>query len=108
LAARWGWHGPGHQILFSYSRDAKKLEGLAASAGPNARAGSPAEAAQLGEVVVLAPPWPVVDDALQAAGSLAGKIVIDCTNPLKVDLSGLEIGHSTSAAEEIARRASGA
>jgi 8-hydroxy-5-deazaflavin:NADPH oxidoreductase len=102
------WAGRGHQILFSYSRDAKKLEGLAASAGPNARAGSPAEAAQLGEVVVLAPPWPVVDDALQAAGSLAGKIVIDCTNPLKVDLSGLEIGHSTSAAEEIARRASGA
>jgi 8-hydroxy-5-deazaflavin:NADPH oxidoreductase len=102
------WAGRGHQVLFSYSRHAKKLEGLAASAGPNARAGSPAEASQLGEVVVLAPPWPVVDDALQTAGSLAGKILIDCTNPLKGDLSGLEIGHTTSAAEEIARRASGA
>jgi predicted dinucleotide-binding enzyme len=102
------WAGRGHQILFSYSRDPKKLEALAASAGQSARAGSPAEAAQFGEVVVLAPPWPVVDDALQAAGSLAGKVVIDCTNPLKRDLSGLEIGHSTSAAEEIARRVSGA
>jgi predicted dinucleotide-binding enzyme len=84
------------------------LQLLAASAGPNARAGSPAEAAQFGEVVVLAPPWPVVGDALQAAGSLADKILIDCTNPLKSDLSGLEIGHTTSAAEEVARRVAGA
>ena len=102
------WAGRGHQILFSYSRDPKKLEGLVASAGTNASAGSPAEAAQFGEVVALAVPWPAVDDALQAAGSLAGKILIDCTNPLKGDLSGLEIGHTTSAAEEIARRAPGA
>jgi 8-hydroxy-5-deazaflavin:NADPH oxidoreductase len=102
------WAGRGHQILFSYSRDPKKLEGLVASAGPNASAGSPAEAAQFGEVIVLAVPWPAVDDALQAAGSLAGKILIDCTNPLTSDLSGMEIGHTTSAAEEIARRASGA
>jgi 8-hydroxy-5-deazaflavin:NADPH oxidoreductase len=102
------WAGRGHQILFSYSRDPKKLEGLVASAGPNASAGSPAEAAQFGEVIVLAVPWPVVDDALHAVGSLAGKILIDCTNPLKGDLSGLEIGHTTSAAEEIARRAPGA
>src|SRR5262245_20126681 len=102
------WAGRGHQVLFSYSRDAKKLAGLAVSAGPNARAGSPAESAQVGEVAVPAVPWPAVDDALRAAGSLAGKILIDCTNPLKRDLSGLEIGHSTSAAEEIARRVSGA
>jgi predicted dinucleotide-binding enzyme len=102
------WAGRRHQILFSYSREPKKLEGLVASAGPNASAGSPAEAAQLGEVVVLAVPWPAVDDALQAAGSLAGKILIDCTNPLTSDLSGLELGHTTSAAEEIARRAPGA
>jgi 8-hydroxy-5-deazaflavin:NADPH oxidoreductase len=102
------WAGRGHQILFSYSRDPKKLAGLVASAGPNASAGSPAEEAQFGEVVVLAIPWATVDDALQVAGSLAGKILIDCTNPLKGDLSGLEIGHTTSAAEEIARRAPGA
>lgn len=34
--------------------------------------------------------------------------MIDCTNPLKEDLSDLEIGHTTSAAEEIARMAKGA
>ena len=102
------WAKRGHKIVFSYSRDPKKLETLATSAGPNTRAGSPAEAAQFGEVILFAPPWSSVDHALKAAGSLAGKILIDCTNPLKRDLSGLEIEHSTSAAEEIAKKAPGA
>jgi predicted dinucleotide-binding enzyme len=102
------WAKRGHTILFSYSRDLKKLERLAASAGPNARAGSPAEAVQFGDVILFAPPWPSVDHALKAAGPLSGKILIDCTNPLKPDLSDLEIGHTTSAAEEIAKKAPGA
>ena len=102
------WAKRGHRILFSYSRDPKKLESLAASAGPNTRAGTPAEAVQFGEVILFAPPWPSVDHALKAAGPLAGKILIDCTNPLKQDLSGLEIGHTTSAAEEIAKKTPGA
>jgi len=102
------WAKLGHKILFSYSRDPKKLENLALSAGPNTRAGAPAEAAQFGEVVLFAPPWPSVDHALKSAGPLSGKILIDCTNPLKQDLSGLEIGHTTSAAEEIAKKAPGA
>jgi predicted dinucleotide-binding enzyme len=32
------------------------------------------------EVVVVSVPWPVIDEALAAAGSLAGKVVIDTTN----------------------------
>lgn len=102
------WAKRGHKILFSYSRDRKKLESLATSAGPNTRAGTPAEAAQFGEVILFAPPWPSVDHALKSAGPLVGKILIDCTNPLKQDLSGLEIGHTTSAAEEIAKKTPGA
>jgi hypothetical protein len=102
------WAKRGHKILFSYSRDPKKLENLAQSAAPNARAGSPAEAVQFGDVILFAPPWPSVDHALTAAGPLSGKIMIDCTNPLKQELSGLEIGHTTSAAEEIAQKAPGA
>ena len=101
------WAKRGHRILFSYSRDHKKLESLATSAGPNTRAGTPTEAVQFGEVILFAPPWPSVDHALKAAGSMVGKILIDCTNPLKQDLSGLEIGHTTSAAEEIAKKTPG-
>ncbi|MBI5075937.1 MAG: NADPH-dependent F420 reductase [Nitrospirae bacterium] len=100
------WAGKGHEIIFSYSRSQEKLSSLAASA-PNAKTGTPAEAAQA-EVILLSVRWSDVPDALKQAGSLNGKIVIDCTNPLKPDLSGLELGHTSSAAEEIARMAPGA
>jgi predicted dinucleotide-binding enzyme len=68
----------GHEVLLSYTRDQQKLERLASEIG--ARSGTPREAAQLGEVIVLSVPWTLVDDALAQAGSLDGKIVIDTTN----------------------------
>jgi predicted dinucleotide-binding enzyme len=55
------------------------------------------------EVVVVATPYEQAVSALQSAGSLAGKVVIDITNPLTADYMGLSIGHSTSAAEQIAQ-----
>lgn len=102
------WRKKGHQVLFSYSRDLQKLRAYAAELGGKASAGTPAEAVKFGEVILFAPPWPAVEDALRAVGPLKGKILIDCTNPLKPDLSGLAIGHTTSAAEELARRLAGA
>ena len=42
--------------------------------------GTPAEAAEFGEVVVIAVPWDGFDEAVASAGSLDGKIVIDTTN----------------------------
>jgi hypothetical protein len=100
------WARKGHQILFSYSRSQEKLISLAASV-PNAKAATPAEAAGA-DVVLLAARWSDVPDAIRQAGSLAGKVVIDCTNPLKPDLSGLMLGCTTSAAEEISGMAPGA
>ncbi|MBI5633473.1 MAG: NADPH-dependent F420 reductase, partial [Nitrospirae bacterium] len=100
------WAAKGHEVVFSYSRSTEKLAGLAASL-PNAKAGTPAEAAQA-EVVLLSVRWPDVPDALKQAGPLNNRIVIDCTNPLKPDLSGLELGFTSSAAEEIVRMAPGA
>lgn len=70
----------GHEVLFSFSRDAAKLDRLAAKAGAGARDGSPAEAVAFGDVVMLSVPWPAIDAALAAAGLLAGKAVIDTTN----------------------------
>jgi predicted dinucleotide-binding enzyme len=99
------WASQGHNVMFSYSRDRQKLEALAASVGSNAQTGTPAEAAQFGEIILFVVPWGAVKDALEAAGSLEGKIVISCVNPLKADMSGLEIGTSTSGAEEIAKLA---
>ena len=72
--------GAGHEVLLSFSRDAAGLERVAGATGRGARAGSPADAAAFGEVVVLSVPWSALPLALEQAGPLTGKIVIDTTN----------------------------
>src|SRR5215208_1988796 len=69
----------GHEVKLS-GRDRSKLEPLAAEIGESASVGTPAEAAEFGEVVVFAVPWDGFDEAVASAGSLDGKIVIDTTN----------------------------
>ena len=94
-------------MLFSYSRDPAKLQALAAAAGAGARAGTPAEAASFGEVVLLSVPWDGIDDAVRAAGSLAGRIVIDTTN--QFGAAGLvQLPEGLTAAEVNAARLPGA
>ncbi|MGO8948482.1 MAG: NADPH-dependent F420 reductase [Ktedonobacterales bacterium] len=70
----------GHEVLFSFARDQAKLDQLAAATGPQAGVGTPRQAVEFGEVVMLAVPWTTIDAALAAAGDLTGKIVIDTTN----------------------------
>jgi predicted dinucleotide-binding enzyme len=98
-----GWARKGHSVVFGV-RDASdpKLIALLKEAGPNARSASVPEAAAFGEVIVLATPWPAAQNAILNAGILAGKTLLDCTNPLKPDLSGLEVGPTTSGAEQVA------
>jgi predicted dinucleotide-binding enzyme len=59
-------------------------------------------AAATADVVVLCTPWQGTKQAVADCGDLAGKVLIDCTNPLTPDFSALEIGHTTSGAEQIA------
>jgi len=66
--------------MLSFSRDRSRLEALAKQIGGCASVGTPAEAAEFGEVVVLSVPWDLIDEALEQAGSLEGRIVIDTTN----------------------------
>lgn len=70
----------GHEVLLSFSRDPQNLERLAAEIGSRASVGSPADAAGFGDVVVISVPWSMLPQAIEQAGSLAGKIVIDTTN----------------------------
>jgi hypothetical protein len=101
------WAAKGHKVLFSFSKDQEKLRAVAA-AGPNARTGTPAGAVAFGELVLLSVPWSAVPEALKAAGDCDGRTLFSCVNCLKPDLSGLEGGTSTSAAEEIVKLAHGA
>jgi predicted dinucleotide-binding enzyme len=59
------------------------------------------------DIVVLALPYDLALDAARTL-PLAGKVVVDMTNPLKPDYSGMSLGFTTSAAEEIAKLATGA
>ena len=60
------------------------------------------------DVLILATYFPDAPDALRAAGDLTGKTIIDITNPLTPDMSGLSVGHTTSSAEEIQKSVPGA
>lgn len=102
------WAENGHKLMFSYSRDTTKLEKIAQAIGSNASVGTPAEAVQFADVVVLSVPYGAVEDAIKAAGSLEGKILFSIVNALLPDMSGMAIGTTTSAAEEIAKLTPGA
>jgi predicted dinucleotide-binding enzyme len=80
--------GAGHEVLISYSRDPASLAARAAEIGHGARAGTPAEAAAFGEVVVLSVRWRLVDEVLAEVGGLEGRIVVDTNN--QFGASGLE------------------
>jgi len=67
-----------------------------------------AEAVDGAEVVFLAVPWSAAEDAVARMGSLAGKILVDITNPVAPDFSGLADLGGISAAEHIAGWAEGA
>ncbi|MGH9734191.1 MAG: NADPH-dependent F420 reductase [Candidatus Acidiferrales bacterium] len=103
------WASKGHEVVFGV-RDTNdpKLQQLLKSAQGKARAASVKDAAAFGEIVVFATPWPATQDAINSAGNLTGKTVIDCTNPLLPDLSGLALGTTNSAGEEVRRWAKGA
>lgn len=93
----------GHEIMFGGGASAQE-----AAARLGAAAGSNAEAAAFGDVLVLAVPFAAIDAALAEVGSLNSRVLWCCVNALKPDLSGLAVGFDTSAAEEVARRAPGA
>jgi 8-hydroxy-5-deazaflavin:NADPH oxidoreductase len=98
----------GHGVVFSYSRSQKKLERLARDAGGNARAGTPREAAQDADVLLLAVHWSRVDDVLQQAGDVSDKVIVTCSLPMNEDDSDLVVAHTSSGAEELAKRTPGA
>jgi len=99
------WAAKGHAIRFG-ARDLAKAQRVAAGMG--ASAGTPAEAAAFGEVILLAVPGTEAQRVLQALGSLAGKVLIDPTNLFAADGGPALLGQPTSGAEQVAAWAPGA
>jgi len=90
----------GHELLLSFSRDQDKLARQAAEIG--ARAGTPREAAEFGEVVMLSVPWTLVDEALDQAGPLEGESVVHTTEQFGPG-GGRAVGGRTAAQVNAAR-----
>jgi len=107
------WAQAGHAVIFGVrDPNEEKVHTLLASASANASAGRVEAAAAASEVVVLTVPWEAAHDAVRSAGDLAGKVLVDVTNPVVMGLEGMKkgllVGHTTSGAEQIAAWARGA
>lgn len=98
----------GHEVVFSYARSKEKLEKLAGDAGGSARAGSPREAVRDADVLLLAVHWSRIDDVLTQAGEVSGQVVVTCSLPMNADNTELVVAHTSSGAEELARKVAGA
>ncbi len=102
----------GHEVVFSYARSNEKLKKLArgihrnghGKAHGSARAGTPGEAAQDADALLLAVHWSRIEDVLNQTGDLSGKVVVTCSLPMNDDNTELVVAHTSSGAEELARR----
>ncbi|MBN2009816.1 NAD(P)-binding domain-containing protein [candidate division KSB1 bacterium] len=103
-----GFNSLGHSVKIG-TRDPQKLQDWVKTNRPNASAGSFAETASFGDVIVVAVSWSGCENALKLADpkNFAGKVVIDATNPLKFTEQGkppqLALGHTDSAGEQVQR-----
>lgn len=107
LGARWA--RAGHDVTFGSRRpDSPEIQALVDRAGSTARAADPASTVAASQVLLLATPWNATRAVLASAGSVAGKVLLDATNPLTEGARGLALGHTTSGAEQVADWAAGA
>src|SRR6266480_523603 len=97
----------GHEVVFSYARSMEKLKKLArdvnGKAHGSARAGTSSEATQEADALLLAVHWSRIDDVLNQAGDLSGKLILTCSLPMNDDNTELVVAHTSSGAEELAK-----
>ena len=89
---------------FSYARSEQKLKRLAREAKGKAEAGTPREAAQDADALLLAVHWSRIDDVLNQTGDLSGKVIVTCSLPMNEDDTELIIAQGSSGAEALAKK----
>lgn len=92
----------GHTVVYgSRSPDRDDVQELVRETGADSAATTPQSAAQQADIVVLAVPGMLVEEIALGLGNLAGKIIIDPTNPLVSTDTGFGHGVAKSNAEII-------
>ncbi|MBV9518437.1 MAG: NADPH-dependent F420 reductase [Hyphomicrobiales bacterium] len=99
-----GWRKAGHQVSYALRDFTGKNVDELRRGGFDVVAMKEAGKA---EVIVLAVPWPSLSDVVKSLGNLAGKTIVDATNPLNAEME-LALGFTDSAGETVARLAPGA
>ena len=107
LGSRWAKLG--HEVVFgTRNPESTEMQQLAAKASGKTSAATLAHAAKDCEVLLLATPWTATEQIIAGLGHLNGKILIDATNPIRPDFTGLIYGNETSGAEQVSAWAGGA
>lgn len=102
IGTRAAQHGHAIEVI---SRNTAKAQALADQIG-NGATGATFGATPLGDIVIVAIPYTDAVSAVANYGeSLAGKILVDISNPFNADASGLVTSPGKSAAQEIAAAA---
>jgi predicted dinucleotide-binding enzyme len=96
----------GHDVVIT-DRDIQDARKVASAVGAKVRAVPQEQLADNVGVVIAATPFPNQVDALRASGPLDGKTIIEISNPMTEDMSGLAIGLTTSPQNRWRRRYEG-
>ncbi|MBC7934147.1 MAG: NAD(P)-binding domain-containing protein [Rhizobacter sp.] len=95
------WSKKGHQVMFSYSKDAEKLNRLAALNSNNAQ-GTVEEAVAFSDVIMLSIPYSSLPEVLSNKTIFQNKTIITCISGLQPDFSGETIGLGTKLSISVA------
>ncbi|MBT5032719.1 MAG: NAD(P)-binding domain-containing protein [Proteobacteria bacterium] len=80
----------GHDVIYGSREPAREdVQALVSQTSGNATAKLPMEAVAEADIVVIATKWADTEVALKSLGDLSGKIILDPTNAVRVDESGI-------------------
>lgn len=101
------WASSGHTVMYGVRNPlTPKVQTILEATDHNATAVPVKQAVLESDIVVLATPWEAVGEVVFQIVDLHGKILIDCTNPIKPNPE-WPLAQGSSAAEEIAKRLPG-
>lgn len=99
----------GHHVVYgSRGPESEKVTSLLKGHPGKAEAVDTVELAREAELIVLAVPFGVLEDSIQALGLIGNEILVDATNPIVPEPLGLALGTDDSGGERVARLAPGA